>query len=230
MKLNQKAFGAIETLLIIVIVAILGGTGYYVYHANKATNDTLNAAAKDASGSPKFSSKKATAKPPSKPVDPTAGWKTYSSPTGAPDYSFKYPGNWTLSTDHGQLSSPDGFTMKIAFTKLYDDKGQPVQTTETKSTVLYAQPVNVLVNGTGQPAFLDYVGSSAAPGLVHGFTLAASDSDTTSPFSTGGYQDTKAYKLSVTAQGTKDMSVDAAKSDSNYFNAYQVVISFVIKQ
>lgn len=60
MKLNQKAFSAVEALLIIVIVGILGGTGYYVYHANKTTNDTLSSAAKDASGSPKFVAKKKT--------------------------------------------------------------------------------------------------------------------------------------------------------------------------
>lgn len=32
---NQKGFGAIEALLILVIVGIIGGVGYYVYNANK---------------------------------------------------------------------------------------------------------------------------------------------------------------------------------------------------
>ncbi|HEX5798371.1 MAG TPA: hypothetical protein VFX79_03365 [Candidatus Saccharimonadales bacterium] len=32
---NQKGFGAIEALLILVIIGIIGGVGYYVYNANK---------------------------------------------------------------------------------------------------------------------------------------------------------------------------------------------------
>lgn len=34
-KLNTKGFGLIEGLLILVIVGIVGGTGFYVYNANK---------------------------------------------------------------------------------------------------------------------------------------------------------------------------------------------------
>lgn len=41
-KLNQSGFGAIEAILIVVIVAIIGGTGYYVYHANKQTDKAAN--------------------------------------------------------------------------------------------------------------------------------------------------------------------------------------------
>jgi len=32
---NQKGFGAIEALLLLVIVGMIGGTGFYVYNANK---------------------------------------------------------------------------------------------------------------------------------------------------------------------------------------------------
>lgn len=38
-KLNSKGFGVIEGLLILVIVGIVGGTGFYVYNANKNTSD-----------------------------------------------------------------------------------------------------------------------------------------------------------------------------------------------
>lgn len=41
MKLNQKGFAMIEAALIIVIAAIIGGTGYYVYHTNQQTDKTL---------------------------------------------------------------------------------------------------------------------------------------------------------------------------------------------
>lgn len=42
-SLNQKGFGAMEAVLIVVIVAILAGTGYYVYQANNKTNETQTA-------------------------------------------------------------------------------------------------------------------------------------------------------------------------------------------
>ena len=42
---NQQGFSPVEGLLIIVIVAILAGTGLYVYRSNSNTKDTLNLAA-----------------------------------------------------------------------------------------------------------------------------------------------------------------------------------------
>jgi Tfp pilus assembly protein PilV len=41
---NQKGFAAIEAVLIVVILAIIGGTGYYVYQANNKSTETQNAA------------------------------------------------------------------------------------------------------------------------------------------------------------------------------------------
>ncbi len=35
---NQKGFGAVETILIVIIVGIIGGTGWYVYSVNKSIN------------------------------------------------------------------------------------------------------------------------------------------------------------------------------------------------
>jgi len=52
MKINQKGFAALEALLIVVIVAIIAGTGYYIYHANKNTSSTYNAASKSAASNP----------------------------------------------------------------------------------------------------------------------------------------------------------------------------------
>lgn len=48
-KLNNSGFGAVEAMLIVVILAIIGGTGYYVYHTSKKSNDTLNSASQVAS-------------------------------------------------------------------------------------------------------------------------------------------------------------------------------------
>lgn len=41
-KLNEKGFGVVEGLLVVVIVALLGGAGFYVYNSNKKTSESLN--------------------------------------------------------------------------------------------------------------------------------------------------------------------------------------------
>lgn len=43
-QLDRQGFAAIETLLVLVIVAMVGGTGYYVYNANSKATDAQNAA------------------------------------------------------------------------------------------------------------------------------------------------------------------------------------------
>src|SRR5665213_1160694 len=44
MKISQKGFAALEGILILVIIAIIGGTGYYVWHSKNQTDKTLIAA------------------------------------------------------------------------------------------------------------------------------------------------------------------------------------------
>ncbi len=43
---NQKGFGAVEALLILVIVGIIGGAGWYVFQSQKKTNQSLDNANK----------------------------------------------------------------------------------------------------------------------------------------------------------------------------------------
>src|SRR5689334_22132151 len=90
-KLTSQGFAALEALLIVVIVAILGGTGYYVYHANQKTSDTLNSASKDAQSSPQKKSSK---------VDPIANWTAFTSTKG--QFSLKYPSSW-VQPSHREL-------------------------------------------------------------------------------------------------------------------------------
>lgn len=44
MKHQQKGFAVLETLLVLVALIIVGGTGYYVWHAKQNTNKSLDAA------------------------------------------------------------------------------------------------------------------------------------------------------------------------------------------
>lgn len=59
--LNRKGFAAAEAILIVVILAILGGTGYYVYNANKKTNDTLDSASNTSQSSASKATNRAAA-------------------------------------------------------------------------------------------------------------------------------------------------------------------------
>lgn len=90
-KNNQKGFTAVEGLLIILILAVIGFGSYYVYHANHK-DKTVSASTKSA----KASSSTNTA------TNPYAGWKT-----GSLQYekiTYEYPGNWALS-DNSQSAS-----------------------------------------------------------------------------------------------------------------------------
>jgi hypothetical protein len=49
MKINEKGFSAVEGLLILIIVSIIGGAGWYVWNANNKAQDSLDNA--DASSS-----------------------------------------------------------------------------------------------------------------------------------------------------------------------------------
>lgn len=92
---GQKGFAAIEAVLVLVVVAILAGTGYYVYHANKKTDATLNAASKASQSSPaKTTKKKASAK---QPADSTATqyftikeWGVRASETNGDTLTYKF--------------------------------------------------------------------------------------------------------------------------------------------
>lgn len=62
---NQTGFTLVEGLLIFIIAAIIGGTGYYVYHSNHQVSKDLQSANTDA----KFAQSKKEAKPAAKSVD-----------------------------------------------------------------------------------------------------------------------------------------------------------------
>lgn len=44
MKSGQKGFTVVETLLVLILLAIIGFTGYYVWHSQKNANSNLNSA------------------------------------------------------------------------------------------------------------------------------------------------------------------------------------------
>ena len=61
-KTNQKGFAALEAVLIVIIVALIAGVGYYVWHANRNAKATLDAASKSAQNSPSKTTSKAASR------------------------------------------------------------------------------------------------------------------------------------------------------------------------
>ncbi|MDB5170610.1 MAG: hypothetical protein JWO35_304 [Candidatus Saccharibacteria bacterium] len=60
-RTRQKGFAAIEVALLVVILGIIGGTSFFVYHSNQQAGDALSSAAKASGGSPVTSAKKKVA-------------------------------------------------------------------------------------------------------------------------------------------------------------------------
>lgn len=89
MKFSQKGFAALEGILILIIIAIIGGTGYYVWHAKDQADETL-AETSNSSASP---SSKTSA--PVKTEDDTADWYKYQSPDDI--YSIRLADGWQLT-------------------------------------------------------------------------------------------------------------------------------------
>ncbi|MBX4190735.1 hypothetical protein KW794_01470 [Candidatus Saccharibacteria bacterium] len=88
---SQKGFSAIEGLLILVIVGLLGFVGWFVYNSNTKTNQSLSNAEKT-SASNKLPSKPSTSK-----AGETDGWKSFSTTAG--QFSLKYPATWATATE-----------------------------------------------------------------------------------------------------------------------------------
>jgi hypothetical protein len=95
-ELNQKGIAFAQTLLIVIALGLVGGTGYYVYHANQTASKTLDSASQN-NQPDKIKHKKAASS------DPTAAWTSYKSPQG--QFSLKYPTAWQQPSAPGGCAS-----------------------------------------------------------------------------------------------------------------------------
>lgn len=90
---NESGFSAVEIVLVIVIVALVGTVGWLVY---KNHHKTTTAALTTSSVTKPVPTIKTTTPATVRPVNPYAGWKTYNSILNS-GLSFKYPANWVFT-------------------------------------------------------------------------------------------------------------------------------------
>lgn|GEM_PF-6254227 len=88
-RLNQSGFSAIEGLLILIIVAIIGFVGYFVWHAKKNADQQYDSASKIASSSVTENSQKNT-------QPSTSSEKLYTLVDS--HVSFKLPSDWEVTS------------------------------------------------------------------------------------------------------------------------------------
>jgi hypothetical protein len=91
-KSGQSGFAVIEAVLVLVIVGILGFTGYFVWHAKQSTDKSLDNTAKSQPATAKKSSQQAT---PDVLTGEAANWLEYISPNK--EYSMRLADGWKLN-------------------------------------------------------------------------------------------------------------------------------------
>ena len=85
-KINSRGFSSLEIILIVVLVALIVGTGYFVYNSQKKSNSSYTNTIQS--------------QPELKKPDEVA-LKTASFDVSFPSkLSFSYPENWSVSEDH----------------------------------------------------------------------------------------------------------------------------------
>jgi cytoskeletal protein RodZ len=96
---NQSGFSAVEALLVLIVIGILGFTGWFVYHAKQTSDKNYSTA--NSSKTPTYKDKKTTSS-----TDPTQG-KLSSYTLSSVSASFSYPSGW-----NSLFTYPNGIALK----------------------------------------------------------------------------------------------------------------------
>ncbi|MGZ6004910.1 MAG: hypothetical protein ACXWLH_02050 [Candidatus Saccharimonadales bacterium] len=100
LKKNQSGFGALEVLLIIVIIAVIAGLGWFVINSRNKTNTSYeNAANNNTVTKPDINKSKTTTNTTttSKTTSTNSGCKTYTSADRS--FSFICPKSWVTASN-----------------------------------------------------------------------------------------------------------------------------------
>lgn len=221
MKNNQKGFTLIEGLLMLLVVSVIGFGGYYVWQNQQDENNSDTILTQEQTS-------KAVSQPSNS--DPYKGWKTYA--LHYEKLSFKYPSGWTVSKqdengrDSVSIKSPGNFTVMIQ---------NGVQAAGDRTYV-----GNWSTKFDNSLAYLSFVsgGTRLSPNTkVTSYALLTLQPEDTSAVPAGknvkgcsgcngtnGPEDSY-MQISIGYEPTKEMSVQAAKLDSNYKNGKLIIES-----
>jgi Tfp pilus assembly protein PilE len=169
---TEKGFAVLELILIILVLAIVGFAGWWVYMNQHKTVDAKNITTTlQNKTTPKVAS-----------TNSYAGWKMYTLPVEK--LSLMYPSDWTVSNtaltstqDDTILTSSDGFSIEISDGN--GNGGDPIPEAPASSAV----PVKFV----GQSDYLAFTygtgsaGQGSSDGLVDGAVLQTSTNENNGP-------------------------------------------------
>ena len=90
-KLDTKGFGAVEAILILVILGVIGGAGFLVYRSQNETKTTLDNAVNSQGETEKSEESNASQLPKN---DETASWSAFTP--NSKSYTIKLPDGWAF--------------------------------------------------------------------------------------------------------------------------------------
>lgn len=100
MKVNQRGFGGVEILIVIIVLGLVGAASFFVYDRQKSKANTGGSAAQISQQTQKQES-------PNKPMpqENTVKYKTYENSS----VRFEYPEDWKIdnTTSFTSIQSPD---------------------------------------------------------------------------------------------------------------------------
>jgi len=145
-NLEENGFSAVEGLLVLVIIILVGAVGYLVYKNHQDTKNTSTSISKSKVVSPV----KTTT------TDPYTGWDSYTLKNE--NASFKYPSNWLLtdSSNNGQdmveLNAPDSFYLNLDTVNL----GHP--SVDYPTSIVLSTPLTFV----GQNGYINYFSATTS--------------------------------------------------------------------
>jgi len=160
-KSNQSGFAAVEAFLVVIILGIVGFTGWYVWHSKQATDKTLNNAAKSAPAT-------AQAKKVASFADckKAAGSKTL---TTSPEQCVTKDGKTFTDTNASTSSAQQYLTIKEWGVKL------PVSGDISDAYYLYKSDIDVVYLSKAAYKDTNCAADSTTLGAIDRFTASTKD-------------------------------------------------------
>jgi hypothetical protein len=208
-KLASKGFGAIETLVVIAIITLVGFGGYFVWH-NHQGKKTTNATKSQTSD---------TTKTKAPTIDPYTNWKTYTD-TGysvASGIIVKYPSTWKVN-----IGDSKAFAWEIV-------EGAPPQTSiNVRDT--YLDNSQTAQQEWDNCSSADACGPSAGDTKLEGNTSTINGLDVYSvkmQNSSGVYYATVAKSNKTTSKGTVFVEFLINNPSTSALDTYKQIIASV---